>query len=215
MPKKGLEKVLKEKVKPIIKEAMHKFLGVSIDELNRDITEKLGRSPFLEIEIDTSIPFKEAKKRFKAAFLRKILRISYGNISEAAKKIGVNRRSIHRLVKEARIDVDRIREELVRPYEVKQKALNIVIEDVLDHYKKVIHPTKLEKMYKNVSEISKDIMEELPEYDYNLKDAEDEFEREYIKKALSENKHNITKTAKKIGLRYETLLRKMKELGIK
>jgi DNA-binding NtrC family response regulator len=41
------------------------------------------------------------------------------------------------------------------------------------------------------------------------------FEVQYFKKALKENKDNISKTARKIGLRYETLHRKLKSLGLK
>ena len=48
-----------------------------------------------------------------------------------------------------------------------------------------------------------------------LKEAEQEFEKQYLSKALKEAKGSITKTAKKIGLRYETIIRKMKKLGMK
>jgi DNA-binding NtrC family response regulator len=41
-----------------------------------------------------------------------------------------------------------------------------------------------------------------------------EFEKTYIKKALEENKGNVSKTAAKIGLRYETLHRKIKKMDI-
>jgi DNA-binding NtrC family response regulator len=41
------------------------------------------------------------------------------------------------------------------------------------------------------------------------------FEKQYFEKALKENKGNVSKTARKIGLRYETLHRKLKKLGLK
>jgi DNA-binding NtrC family response regulator len=47
-----------------------------------------------------------------------------------------------------------------------------------------------------------------------LKDAEEEFEKRFIVKALEENNFNVSKTSRKIGLRYETLHRKMKALGL-
>jgi len=64
MTKRGLEKVVKADVEPIVSDVMHKFLGVSIDELNRDISEKLMKSPLADIDIDTDLPFKEAKRKF-------------------------------------------------------------------------------------------------------------------------------------------------------
>lgn len=221
MPKKkSLEKDIEEKdkkqdIKEIVEESMSKFLGVSIEELNKDISEKLQKRPLLGFEIDTKEGFKKAKKRFKQMFLRKLLRVSYGNISEVAKKAGVDRRSIHRIVRDAGIDVSRIREEMIKPYEIRSKAVGTAIEDVLDSYKKVLHPNKLKEMYAQVSDISKDILDDLPEEKMSLKQAEEEFEKEFIKKSIDENDGSVTKTAKKIGVRYETLLRKMKHLGLK
>jgi len=75
-------------------------------------------------------------------------------------------------------------------------------------------PKKLEKAYKNIEAISKDILKELPTVQLNLKQALEEFEKEYLKKALKENLNNISKTAKAVGLRAETLFRKMRKLGI-
>ncbi|MCX6707736.1 MAG: hypothetical protein NT001_06380, partial [Candidatus Woesearchaeota archaeon] len=81
---------------------------------------------------------------------------------------------------------------------------------VLDNYKTVIHPEKLGVMYRNVPEFSRDILEAMPEKQLTMKAAEEEFEKEFIRKALAENGNNMTITARKIRLRYETLMRKMK-----
>ncbi len=205
--KKSVEQIVDDAIKPI--------LGVSIDELNKDISEKLEKSPLLQINIDTKLNFKQAKKRFKHQFLSRLLRVTYGNISEVAKRAGVDRRSIHRHVKDAGIDVAKIREEMIKPYQIKQKAVGNVIEDVLEHYKRVIHPDRMAEVYKNVDSVSKGILDDLPEKTITLKDAEEEFEKEYLKKVLAENDGNVTVTAKKIGLRYETLHRKLKVLGLK
>ena len=94
-----LELVLHQKVKPIVDEATLKHLGVSIDKLTDDITSKLSRTTLVDIEADTSLPYKEAKKKFKKAFLTKLLLLNLGNISEVARITGQNRRSIHRLIK--------------------------------------------------------------------------------------------------------------------
>jgi DNA-binding NtrC family response regulator len=205
--KKDMEHIVDDAIKPV--------LGVSIDELNKDLSEKLSKSPLVSFDVDTKLKFKQAKKKFKQQFLRKLLRISYGNISEVAKRARVDRRSIHRIVKDAGIDVSKIREEMIKPYQIKQKAVGGIIEDVLESYKQVIHPERIAEVYKQVDTVSKEILEELPEKQITLKKAEEEFEREYLKKAFAENDGSLTKTAKKIGLRYETLLRKMKSLGLK
>ena len=60
----------------------------------------------------------------------------------------------------------------------------------------------------------KDIIEQLPPKPLTLKDAEQEFEKEFIRMALLDNDLNVTKTAKNIGIRYETLHRKAKQLGL-
>lgn len=212
MPKK--QPTIEEKIKPIVKEATHKFLGVSIDELTSDITTKLTKSSLIDIEIDTKIPFKEAKKRFKKDYLEKMLKLHLGNISEVAKLTHVNRRSLHRLINEFDIDVNKIKKEMKKPYDIKATAIGHVIEKTLDDYKGVIHPDKLEKAYEGVPEISGDITKELPERPMSMKDAEDEFERRYLQKVLIEHNHNITQTAKAIGLRFETLHRKLKSLKL-
>ena len=72
----------------------------------------------------------------------------------------------------------------------------------------------MEKMYDATPRISKDIVEELPDMEMSLKKAEEEFEKEYLKVKLEENDNDIVKTAAKIKLRYETLLRKVKKLDL-
>ncbi len=214
MAEKETDKEHKD-VEHIVSDAMRKALGVRISEISKDISGKLKKSPLLDFTINTKIKFKLAKKRFKQEYLRKLLRTSYGNISMVAKRAGVDRRSIHRIVKDAGIDVHKIREEMIKPYEVKQKAVGNIIEDVLEHYRTVIHPSKIEEVYKNVNNVSKDILDEIPDRQLSLKEAEEEFEKSYLSKALDENDGNATRTAKKIGLRYETLLRKLKSLGLR
>ena len=177
---KTLEKEIKRDVKPIIDEAMQKFLGVSIDELSKDITEKLQKNPLLDIEVNTALDFKKAKKKFKKDYLKKLLQINYGNVSEVAKIADVDRRSIHRIVKETQMDVSKIRREMTKAYNIKHDMVNAMIESTLDHYKGILHPDKLNKMYKSVPELSKDILEELPDEPMKLKNAEELFEKEFV-----------------------------------
>ncbi len=209
-----LENVVKRKIEPKLEESLHKILGVSIGEISRDITGKLGKNPLLDFHIDTKMGFKKAKKLFKEAYLKKLLLIHYGNVSEVARVADVDRRSVHRLVKKANINVGKIRTDMEKAYEVKQTAVNSIIEDVLQHYKGVLHPTKLEKAYKSVSGLSKEIVDALPDETLTLKEAEEVFEKEFIRRALRENEQNVTETAKQIGLRYETLHRKCKKLAL-
>lgn len=198
----------------LIESSTQKFLGVTIDELNKDISSNLTNKPIFNFTIDTSIPFKKAKRQFKQQYLKKMLEQNYGNISMVAKKIDVDRRTLHRILKESDINVDGIRDELIRPQYFKQEEINSIISDVLGKYKEVIHPQKLDSMYRNIGEISKGLVESLPDEPLNLKEAEAEFEKRYFQEALLKNNYNVTMTAKQIKLRVETLFRKIKAYGI-
>jgi len=209
-----LEIVIKDKIKPIIEESTEKHLGVNIDKLSEDITSKLGKTSLIDIEVDTRKSYKEAKNIFKKAFLTKLLLLNLGNVSEVARITGKNRRSIHRLIRRFNINVKKIKKELVRPYEVQLNTVSSIIEHVLDDYRTVVHPDRLKRMYVNVSHLSEDILKEMPEPRMSFKAAQIEFEKRYFIKALKENNHNITKTAKRIGLRSETLHRKLRILKI-
>ena len=214
MVKKTLDKVLKEKVEPILEESMHKLLGITISEFGKDISDKIEKSPLISYPIDTSISFKAAKKLFKKEFLTRLLQSHYGNVSAVAKITGMNRRSIHRAIKDFRINVKKVRKEMVKTELYQKEAVDSILKETLSNYKQVIRPIRLEKMYKNVDRISSDIIKELPTLEMPWNEAEIEFEKAYLIKALKENKGNISKTAKKIGLRYETLHRKIKKLSI-
>jgi len=69
-------------------------------------------------------------------------------------------------------------------------------------------------MYNEIPELSKDIIKELPDQPLSLKEAEHEFEKLFLTKALQEHDGNQTETARAIGLRYETLHRKLKSLRL-
>lgn len=209
-----LENVLESKVKPIIDEAMQKYMGITIQEIQSDISDKLKRNPLLDIDVDTSISFKQAKKNFKKHYLVKLLSQNWGNVSKVSEIAKVDRRSIHRLVSQLGIDVNKMRKEMVKREYVKRAAVRDIIESTLDHYKSSIAPESLEKMYQGVPVITNEIVREIPEIKISLKKAMEEFEKKYIKKALKENRFNTVVTSKKIGLRYESLHRKIKELGI-
>lgn len=214
MVEKDLEKALKEKIESLLDESMHDMLGVTISEFGKDISDKIEKNPLIAYDVDTSLSFKAAKKLFKKQFLTRMLQNNYGNVSLVAKITGLNRRSIHRAIKELRINVKRTRKEMVKADYYRKEAVDSILKETLDNYRRVIRPSRLEKMYRNVDKISGDIVKELPTIEMTWDDAERAFEIAFIKKALKENKDNISKTARKIGLRYETLHRKIKKLGI-
>jgi len=56
-----LEKVVKKKVTPVVEKSLHKILGVTIDELNEDISEKIEKNPLLDFNVNTNMKFKDAK----------------------------------------------------------------------------------------------------------------------------------------------------------
>ena len=98
MTKKDLEATLKEKVVPLLEETMEKHWGITIPKLEDDITDQL-RQPFVQVYVSSSSTFKEAKKKFKAQFLEKELKLHRGNVSQLAKHLGIDRRSVHRAIK--------------------------------------------------------------------------------------------------------------------
>jgi DNA-binding phage protein len=210
-----LESVVEQKVKSLVDGAMRKFLGVTISELEKDITAKLRKwSPFLDFDIDTKVKFKQAKKLFKQYYFKRLLRGAVGNVSDVAKVSCVARESIHRILRDMNVKIDNIRSEINSKDYGKEESVKSVIEKSLEHYKPVLHPQKFDAIYKNANLISKDIAKELPERPMSYKEAEREFEVAYLKKALSENMGNISQTARQVGLRFETLHRKLKLLNI-
>ncbi|MBS3098412.1 hypothetical protein J4209_06480 [Candidatus Woesearchaeota archaeon] len=207
---KDLERVIQDKVKPIIDTSMQKFLGISIKELSADISDRLKRTPLLDFKIDTSVPFKKAKQLFKEEYIKKLLQLKQGNISDVAKLANIDRRSIHRFAKNLKKEVQKFRKDLSSEY-TKETTVKSIIDETLDQFKDVINPKRLEKFYKGASDLSKEILKELPTVELTLKEALTEFEKEFLKKALKENLNNISKTAKAVGLRAETLFRKIKK----
>jgi len=202
-------RTIEERIKPILDHNMKRFLGVSIKEISDDISDKLKKSTLYEAYVNTSIPFKKSKKLFKKQFLSKLLHMySISDVSRIAK---VSRRSVHRMIKELNIRSARAKP-MVYEYASFVKAM---IDRSASSFKDVIREDKLKEVYKGSELLSKDIIKEIPDILHSLKEAEREFEKAYLRKALSENQGNITRTARKIGIRFETLLRKMRRIGIR
>jgi len=213
--KEDLEKVLKEQIEPIIEYNLQKYIGATIKELSKDITDVLGNNLLLDFEIDTTQKFKLAKKIFKRAYLEKLLKLCCGDVTEASRVAGIDRRSIHRFIKEFRINVGKFRADAFRPEYIHKKAVNASIKNILENYQNIIHPKKLSRMYRNVPQLSEEILKEMPLQFPRLAEAERQFEIAFLTKAMKDNNWNVSKTASRIGLRTETLFRKINELGLR
>ena len=213
MADEALEAVIEKRVKPLLDEAMQRYLGVHVSEIENDISDKLRHGSLLLIDIDTSIPFKKAKRLFKKAYISRLAKRLFGNVSEIAKISGIDRRSVHRIIAEMKIAVPKFRKEIEKVEYIRETTVQNIIQSTLDSYKSALNPEKFVSLYSKAPELSKDILKELPEKEITLKEAEREFERAYFQKALEQN-NNISQTARKIGLRYETLHRKLKVLGL-
>lgn len=214
MSNDDLEKVILSRVRPMIDEAMHRCLGITVAEINTDITDKILKSPLFLFEVDTNLPLRKAKESFRRYYLTKVLKRHFGNVSEAAKTCCMERRSLHRLINQLGIDVTLFRREMQKHSYLSMNDVQGIIERTLAGYKQVIQPERLRAMYDVVPKLSEDITHELPATIMTMKDAEDCFEKEYIQRALEKVNFSITKAAKNLGMRYETLHRKMKSLGI-
>src|SRR3989338_10488404 len=132
-----------DKILSAVESSMQKTIGVKIEELNKDITEKLSRGAIIGIHIDTSVKFKEAKKKFKKDYLKKLLTTNYGNVSLVSKLANVDRRSVHRLLSKSKKDLGKIREEMLKKDYVKRIDIGQGLQEVLGSYKDIIHPQKL------------------------------------------------------------------------
>ena len=207
----SLEKIMqkKQKIESVVEESMKKFLGVKISEVNEDISNKLV-NPVLQVDFDTDLTFKQAKKTFKKVFITTLLQSCYGNVSRVASIAGLDRRSIHRLIKKFNIRIEQLRK---GPYymskQLKENYVYSVVEDTLSKY----DLTK-NKSYDLTKEDVENISLHLPDINLTYDDAMKEFEIQFITKALEDNEFNTTKTAKKIGIAKETLSRKVNSLGI-
>ena len=215
MAEETLDRVLKKRIEPLLDESLHKVIGITIPEFGKDISDKIEKNPLIAYDVDTSLVFKAAKKLFKKQFLTRMLQSNFGNISAVANVTGLDRRSVHRAVRELKIGIKGIRKEMLKADYYRKEAVEGILKSTLDSYKKIIRPGRLEEMYRNVDQLSDEIVHELPTIEMTWNTAERMFEIEYFKKALKENKGNVSKTARKIGLRYETLHRKLKKLGLK
>jgi len=212
--KKDLEDTIKDKVTPLLEEAIEKNLGVNIPQLESDITDQL-KKPILDIYVPGNLSFKEAKKKFKKEFMKRELKFHKGNISSLAKSIGMNRRSIHRTIKDLEIDLEDVRTHPETKAHYAQHVVDQAIRGSLESYKEIFRPEKMKSIYQDIPSLSRNIVKSLPQHNFLWKEAEHEFEKEFISHALKKSGGSLTKAAAKLEIRLETLLRKVKKLHLK
>ncbi|MBS3127374.1 hypothetical protein J4228_04380 [Candidatus Woesearchaeota archaeon] len=212
--KKDLEAALKEKVSPLLEQIMEKNLGFTIPKLESDITDTL-RHPSLNIYVPFDLSFREAKKTFKKEFLKRELRLHLGNVSEVATFLGLDRRSLHRAIKELHLNVEQVRHQRESREDSQQEVITRTIFSTLEKYEKILHPEKMEKMYEEVTTLSRNIAKLIPHESMTWKEAEREFEKQFLSHALEKSKGNVARAAAEIDLRTETLHRKIKKLRLK
>ena len=215
MARESLEKVIKEKIQPIISGGTKQAIGVTVEELNKTLIDKIATTPLLLLDVDTSLPYKKAKKVFRKKFFTHLIETHYGNVSDVAKVTGIDRRTIHRVISGLGIAVSKVRQHLLNPDHYMKIALDQTIKGALEEYKPVLNPDRIEKMYRDLPQLEKEVMDSMPKQEMTYKEAEEEFDKQYLSKVLKENKFNVSQTARKIGLRYETLHRKLKLLGLR
>ncbi len=223
-----LEEAIKGKVASLLEQTMEKHWGLSIPKLESDITDRLRQPAFLQLSmyLPLHMRFSKAKKLFRAEFLKQELRLHRGNVSSLAKRLDLDRRSVHRAIKDLAINVDTIRHmhgvrgmddmHALEPSErYQQQFVDKAIRQSLEQYHSLLQPRQLEKVYKEIPELSRNIAKFLPHQDTSWKEAEQEFEKAYLKQALAQYGWNVARTAASIGLRAETLHRKIKKLGLR
>ncbi len=206
-----LEVVIREKIRPAV-DATLEQIG-SLEKFATDLAARLDDTCLVDINVDTRLGYRDAKRKFKKQFLRKLLLLHYGNVSEVARVTGKNRRSIHRLIRKFAINIRKIKKELIRPYDIELNAVSSAVEHVLQDYRGQSSYPFL-KLYADIPAISGNILDTLPRPTLSFEAAQKNFETRYFKKALKENSHSVLKTAKRIGLRQETLYRKLRSLSI-
>ena len=224
--KKDLEEAIKDKLSPLLEETMEKHWGLTIPKLETDITDQLT-SPQLNIYIPQHLTFSRAKHVFKSEFLKRELRLHRGNVSQLAKTLELDRRSIHRAIKDLDIDRQQGKGKFAQEFaqddlhtfsskeQYQREVVDQAIRGTLGQYKELIQPQQMEKFYQDVPSLSRNIVKFLPYQEWSWKEAEQEFEKQFLQQALKENQGKIGETAAKIGIRPETLHRKMKKLGVR
>lgn len=210
--KKTLEDTIIERVRPLIHSKIEETWGLAIPKLEEDITSKLAREQST-IPIEFTLPYQEALSAFKKEFFERELR-KHQNISFLAKLLGVSRRNIHRSIKELGIDVERRTVEEQKSYFKEKEIYNSLREALLD-YRSLFREDKMNELYATLPNLSKTLANEMPDQGAKTwKSAKRDFETRFLKHHIALG-DKLKDVAKKIGMRPESLSRKLKNLGLR
>ena len=213
MNKRNLEKTIKEKVALLLEATMEKSWGIYVPQVQSDITDKLQASLPTKFYVPAASSFQDAKRKFKSEFLKNQLHLHRGNVSQLARLVGLNRRSVHRAMKGLDIHIERIRQEQ-DDLGYQEKMINQTIIFALEGYRYIIQPQQMEKMYQEVPALSRNLAKLLPHHHLTWKQAEREFEKQFLSHSLQEHHWKIAETARELKIQPETLHRKISRLGL-
>lgn len=194
----------------VIGRVLREAIGITIPELSEDLTSRL-RDPLLGFDIHPELPFKGAKRRFKEDYIRAALQRRFGNISEVARLLKLSRRTVHRLAEQT--EVRRMREDMAPARYFAEQDIGAAIGETMREYADVLHPSRLERLYEKVPQLSAELLRDAEYEPIPLEDALREFERRYLIAAVSRHGPVLKDVARKTGLRYETLLRKLRAVA--
>ena len=215
MERYDLEETVKGKVALLLEETMEKSWGIYIPQVQSDITDRLQTNLPVIFYVSLASSFQDAKRRFKFEFLKNQLHLHGGNISQLAQFVGLDRRSVHRAIKRLDLHLEDARREAHHGSSLQEKMIDQTIRFALEEYKDIIQPQKMEKMYQEVPILSRHLAKLLPHNHLTWKQAEREFEKQFLSQALVEHKGKIAETARRLKIQPETLHRKISRLGLK
>ena len=133
MATKNLEEAVKEKITPLLEETMEKSWGITIPKIEEDIADRLLK-PQLHVYIASNTTFKKAKQFFKKEFIKNELKLHQGNISHLAKMLRIDRRSVHRAIKDLEINVEELRQQQISPEEWQEEVVAQTIRTKFDPF---------------------------------------------------------------------------------
>ncbi len=195
-------------ISSIVDRAVKKHLLEDLPSLNYNISTNLEFR--LVFPIDINKPFKEAKKTFLKNYLNDLLTLSLGNISMAARKANLNRRHMHRIMNDLDINPEEHRKELLKPSQYIKENIQNILEDTLTNFNS---DGNIKSVYSNLEEISEFLAKDM-DILMSYEEAIALFEKEFLGKALKENKYSISKTAEMLDISERTLYRKISKLNL-
>ena len=162
-------------------------------------------------DIDYSKSFKRSKSIFIKKYLLDILALSLGNVKRASLIADIDRRHMHRLLKEHHINPQSNREDPLKFSNYLNNNFKNIIDEKIEEMN--ISQKRLENIYSSLHDLSLMIANN-HDNPASFKEAIDIFEKNFIEKALLDNQYDLSETAKSLKISERTLYRKLKDLDI-